>query len=86
LLLKKPDFKKHINSWRKRARIDYTGLKVIASGKVEQAIEDKRWNHCKGCTYLTEKNRCKKCGCFMKLKVKFKQAKCPIGIWGKDHS
>tara|TARA_R110002051_G_scaffold63610_1_gene115802 strand:- start:954 stop:1145 length:192 start_codon:yes stop_codon:yes gene_type:complete len=40
-----------------------------------------RFDICKKCPFLTKRNRCKKCGCFMKLKTKLSLAKCPIGKW-----
>jgi DNA gyrase inhibitor GyrI len=40
-----------------------------------------RWAICQTCPELTPNNRCKQCGCFMKLKTKVKAAKCPIGKW-----
>ena len=49
----------------------------------DQNVLDMRWDICKGCEFLTESNRCTKCGCFMKTKHKFKSALCPIGKWGK---
>ena len=42
-----------------------------------------RWDLCLGCEFLTESNRCNKCGCFMKVKHKLAYAYCPIGKWGK---
>ena len=42
-----------------------------------------RWDLCTGCEFLTDTNKCEKCGCFMKVKHKLKQASCPIGKWGK---
>ena len=48
-----------------------------------QDVIDERWSLCSGCEFLTEKNACKKCGCFMKVKHKLAMAECPIGKWGK---
>lgn len=42
--------------------------------------KDARWNTCLGCPFL-QKDRCTKCGCFMKVKVAFKTSKCPEGKW-----
>ena len=42
---------------------------------------DYRWSICQKCPELTDANRCRQCGCFMKLKTKVKAAKCPIGKW-----
>ena len=44
---------------------------------------DKRFSLCKSCEYLSEKERCMKCGCFMKIKTKFAAMKCPIGKWDR---
>ena len=66
--------------------MDILGLGALGSGKVPEEVERERWTHCNGCTFLTKKNRCKKCGCFMNIKVKFKGAFCPIGIWGKENN
>lgn len=45
-------------------------------------IAQYRLEICKGCEFYREKtNQCKKCGCFMKLKTKLENAKCPIGKW-----
>ena len=47
----------------------------------DQAELKKRWDLCKGCEFLTESDRCTKCGCFMAVKHKISLAKCPIGKW-----
>ena len=49
----------------------------------DQSILNYRWNLCTGCEFLTEKNTCQKCGCFMKVKHKLAFASCPIGKWEK---
>lgn len=41
-----------------------------------------RLSICQGCEFFKKSgNRCKKCGCFMKLKTHLENAKCPIGKW-----
>lgn len=46
----------------------------------EEAQE--RYDICKLCDNLISlTSQCKKCGCFMKMKVKLKEAECPIGKW-----
>jgi len=42
---------------------------------------DERWIICQACPELTSGNRCRQCGCFMKLKTKLKAAKCPLDKW-----
>ena len=37
---------------------------------------------CNECPFFNKSlNKCKKCGCFMKLKSTLKQASCPVGKW-----
>jgi hypothetical protein len=48
----------------------------------EDAIAEKRLEICKACPELISlSTQCKKCGCFMTLKTKLENAKCPIGKW-----
>ena len=62
--------------------MDLKGLSALTGGFDEKSTVEARWKKCLDCTFLTKAtNRCRKCGCFIKLKVKLKQAKCPIGIW-----
>ena len=64
--------------------MDIKGLSSIFKGRAKPATAERRWDHCQGCTFLKKNSKCAKCGCFMKLKVQFKQAFCPIGIWNKE--
>lgn len=36
---------------------------------------------CNECDYLNNLNQCNICHCFMFVKNKFEEAKCPIGKW-----
>lgn len=48
----------------------------------EQELIEYRLNICLSCEHLNQRLvKCKKCGCFMKLKTTLKSAKCPIGKW-----
>ena len=45
----------------------------------------KRFEICKQCPELVNLTKqCKKCGCFMSMKVLLAEAECPIGKWGKE--
>ena len=45
-------------------------------------IVKSRLEICKTCDYFRPKTEtCRKCGCFMKLKTKLENAKCPVGKW-----
>ena len=52
----------------------------------DDEVINKRLEICRGCEYLTKSNRCKKCGCFMKIKARLSTASCPIGKWGKEYN
>jgi hypothetical protein len=43
-----------------------------------------RFAICEGCEHLFKLTAtCKKCGCFMRAKVKLRGSECPIGLWSK---
>jgi len=49
---------------------------------VQELVAKDRFDICKSCPELTElTSRCKKCGCFMKLKTTIAQSQCPLGKW-----
>jgi hypothetical protein len=80
------------NRWEK-----YLDKKAAESGKkdvkpwdllnphteyVDRETSEARYEICKLCPELFELTKqCKKCGCFMALKTKMKDASCPIGKW-----
>jgi hypothetical protein len=50
--------------------------------KVTEEIESTRYSICSNCPELIKATtQCKQCGCFMKMKVKLKEATCPLGKW-----
>lgn len=52
--------------------------------KMEANTPKERFLICQDCDHLFKPtNTCKKCGCFMNVKVKLRKAECPIGLWGK---
>lgn len=36
---------------------------------------------CASCPFLVKGKKCSKCGCFVRLKAKFKSCHCPEGKW-----
>lgn len=59
-------------------------LKAIAKSGIKMCskkIYNERYSICTNCEELNDVGRCFKCGCFMKLKVRFDSVKCPIGKW-----
>ncbi len=47
----------------------------------EEEVLQERWDACGKCEFLTKRNRCKRCGCFMGIKSRMSKMKCPIGKW-----
>lgn len=58
-------------------------VKDTLSGNVEYASDDKAANRlavCNGCPNQMA-GACTKCGCIIKLKVKYEESSCPVGKW-----
>ena len=50
--------------------------------KADDTLSTQRMDICQKCPeFIAMTSQCKQCGCFMKLKTKLLQAKCPIGHW-----
>jgi hypothetical protein len=54
---------------------------VTKNGTLDDASARARFDICKQCPFLKDSKQCRKCGCFMNIKVKVKGASCPIGKW-----
>lgn len=54
------------------------------SGFKKSKFSEMRLDICKSCEFITERDMCKICGCYMKGKVTIPQASCPIGKWVKE--
>ena len=46
-----------------------------------QISRDERWAICKECEHLRKNSTCKKCNCFMIVKVAIPMLHCPIDKW-----
>ena len=46
-----------------------------------EEIVNQRKNICESCEHLNSLNQCEICHCFMFVKNKFEECKCPIGKW-----
>jgi len=50
--------------------------------KATEEEAQRRYKICTECPELLKVTKqCKMCGCFMKLKVKLEESRCPIGKW-----
>lgn len=72
------------NAWEEyKAKNGVTPLDLINKDNyIEKSESDKRMNICLGCEHLIKLTRqCEECGCFMNLKTKLKDARCPVEKW-----
>jgi len=50
--------------------------------RVTENVAEERYSICLGCPELLKLTKqCKKCGCFMSVKTRLKNASCPVGKW-----
>jgi hypothetical protein len=75
------------NEWEKYQEKESRSVKPwdLLNPNTEYATEelaDSRYDICKTCPELINLTKtCKKCGCFMAVKTKLKEATCPLGKW-----
>jgi hypothetical protein len=70
------DYKKALGSTR-----PWDALKKSAYSN-DGLLSEQRFAICSECPSLIKKtSQCNECGCFMKIKVKLKEASCPLGKW-----
>lgn len=70
--------------WQQAKNLTKAVVKHVATGakEVGPEIYEERLSTCKGCEYFIEsQNRCKKCGCHLLTKCRWKTSACPIGKW-----
>ena len=81
------DTQDEVEDMAQRQKFDFRGLSNRLKNVWihDQDVIDKRWAICQECEFLTAKNRCKKCGCFMKKKIKVATVACPIGKWKEEY-
>ena len=77
-----PDFWEQIEGFKKFAESVDQGAKEGKGILVPEEVSKLRLEECGRCDYYDkQQNRCKKCGCYMKVKVKFVNTSCPVGKW-----
>ena len=70
--------------WQQAKNLTKAVVKHVATGakEVSPEVYEERISTCKGCEYFIEsQNRCKKCGCHLLTKCRWKTSACPIGLW-----
>ena len=62
--------------------VKFSDLFNPSQPRSDRELIEYRLKICNGCASFNKRlAKCKKCGCFMKLKTTLKLAKCPIGKW-----
>tara|TARA_R100001198_G_C5132293_1_gene149990 strand:- start:65 stop:343 length:279 start_codon:yes stop_codon:yes gene_type:complete len=67
-----------------------TGIDLMKAGRdiamkrfVPEKIKQERMEICQGCEHWSkESNRCRECGCQMRVKTSLTSSKCPLNKWG----
>ena len=66
----------------KNGDVEFGDLFDPRQERAERELTEYRLNICQTCPMFNKySKRCRKCGCFMKLKSTLKQAKCPLHKW-----
>ncbi len=77
-----PDFWSQIENFKEFAESVNQGAKEKKGILCSEEVSKLRIEECERCNYYDkQQTRCRKCGCYMKVKVKFTNTKCPIGKW-----
>ena len=62
--------------------VEFTDLFDYRQPRSSKEVIEERLAICNECPWLDKRLvKCRKCGCFMKLKSTLGSAKCPIGKW-----
>lgn len=62
--------------------VEFTDLFDPRQPRSDKSLIESRLAICNQCPAFNKNlAKCKKCGCFMKLKSTLRQASCPIGKW-----
>jgi hypothetical protein len=75
-----------MNAWQEyKKKIGTTRPWDMLNSNIEYSLKEEaaaRMRICEECpSLLRVTHQCKECGCFMKIKVKLKNAKCPLKKW-----
>lgn len=62
--------------------VKFTDLFDPNQPRSDRELIESRLKICNDCEWFHKNlQKCRQCGCFMKLKSTLKQAECPIGKW-----
>lgn len=62
--------------------VEFKDLFDVKQPRTAKDVIEERLAICNECPWLFKSlQKCRKCGCFMKLKTTLEKAQCPIGKW-----
>lgn len=62
--------------------VSFTDWIKPSTPRADEDLAQYRLKICQSCEFFkVNGSRCKKCGCFMKIKTTLEMAKCPVGKW-----
>jgi hypothetical protein len=70
--------------WEQAKNFGSAVVEHVATGmkKTEEELAKERLSICDGCEFfLKDSRRCGKCGCYMEIKARWAETKCPLGKW-----
>jgi hypothetical protein len=70
--------------WEQYKEKNGTTLLDLFNVRTKYATEElaaERYTICQNCEEMTITKNCKQCGCFMVVKTKLQESKCPLGKW-----
>ena len=82
-LIAKYEAQAEIEEVIKTGKFDLRNIKSRFVLHDEDVIQERR-DYCFNCEHFFKPTKsCKKCGCFVLAKIKFKNQKCPVGKWDR---
>lgn len=67
---------------KENGEVEFTDLFDPRQPRSDKELIESRLAICNTCEWFHKNlQKCRKCGCFMKLKSTLRQASCPIGKW-----
>ena len=64
-----------------KRKINQTLEYIVDEIKVSDEQREQRFDICKSCDKLGERDFCKVCGCYMPAKTYLPHGSCPLGKW-----
>lgn len=61
--------------------IDSAKILIKDSSLVGEGVYTERIEVCRACPEILPLDRCRECGCYVRIKARFNSMSCPLGKW-----